>query len=83
MSFLTSDAIIKNVGGNTAMKKKKKDFDCVEMKHKIQEQIYEETKDLSDEELIEYFRKGAERFQREVDEMRKEKKAKRKRRSIE
>lgn len=36
-----------------------KNFDCVEMKRKIQEKIYEETKDLSRDELIDYFRRDA------------------------
>jgi hypothetical protein len=39
------------------MKKKNKEFDCVEMKRRIQEKIYEETKDMTNEELIEYFHK--------------------------
>lgn len=42
------------------MKKKDKKFDCVEMKRRIQEKIYEETKDLSREELVAYFRKRVE-----------------------
>ncbi len=29
-----------------------KEFDCVEMKHRIQEQIYEETKDMTVQEKI-------------------------------
>lgn len=52
----------------------KKDFDCVEMKHKIQEKIYEEIKDMSIEEEIEYFRKGAEEFRAEMERLRKKKK---------
>jgi len=39
------------------MRKKNKTFDCVEMKRQIQEQIYKETKDMTHEELLEYFRK--------------------------
>lgn len=39
--------------------KPRKTFDCVEMKHKIQDKIYEETKNLSREELIAYFRRHA------------------------
>ena len=35
-------------------------FDCVEMKRKIQEKIYEETKRLSREELIAYLHRHAE-----------------------
>jgi|WetSurMetagenome_2_1015567.scaffolds.fasta_scaffold1210861_1 hypothetical protein len=52
----------------------KKTFDCVEMKRKIQEKIYEETKNLSREEELEYFHKAGERFQREIDRLRKQKK---------
>ncbi|GHV47415.1 hypothetical protein FACS1894181_00800 [Bacteroidia bacterium] len=33
---------------------KEKDFDCVEMKNKIQAQIYAETKDMTFEELRAY-----------------------------
>lgn len=40
--------------------KPEKDFDCVEMKRKAQEKIYEETKDLSREELVAYFHRRAE-----------------------
>ena len=39
--------------------KPRKAFDCVEMKRKIQEKIHEETKDLSREELIDYFHRHA------------------------
>jgi len=35
--------------------RKNKAFDCVEMKRRIQEQIYEETKNMTHEELLEYF----------------------------
>jgi hypothetical protein len=35
-------------------KKKIKEFDAIEMKRRIQEEIYEETKDLSPEEYIAY-----------------------------
>ncbi len=34
-----------------------KDFDCVEMKHKLQERIYEETKGMTTEEYIAYIHK--------------------------
>lgn len=33
-----------------------KEFDCIDMKREIQSQIYEETKDMSPQQLIEYFR---------------------------
>jgi hypothetical protein len=38
----------------------KKDFDCVEMKNRIQAEIYQEIKDLTREQELEYWRKGAE-----------------------
>jgi len=38
----------------------KKKFDCVAMKRKIQAEIYEETKDLTDEELSTYYKKSVE-----------------------
>mgnify|MGYP000933619806 CR=1 FL=1 len=40
-------------------KNKKKDFDCLENKWKAAEAIYNETKNLGNEELIEYYRKSA------------------------
>jgi len=40
-------------------------FDCVKMKREIQAKIYEETKDMTSEEYLEYIRKGAERFDEE------------------
>ena len=39
------------------MNMKIKTFDCVEMKRRIQEKIYEETKDMSSEEYIVFIRK--------------------------
>jgi hypothetical protein len=36
--------------------KKQKKFDAIEMKRRIQEEIYEETKDMSPEEFIAYVR---------------------------
>lgn len=42
------------------MKTKKKAFDAVEMKCKIQDEIYEETKNMTPEEKREYFRKSVE-----------------------
>jgi len=35
-----------------------KGFDCIAMKRKIQEKIYQETKDMSPEEEIAYIRKS-------------------------
>jgi len=40
------------------MKTKAKTFDCVEMKRRAQEKIYEETKGMSAEELVAYFHQG-------------------------
>jgi hypothetical protein len=40
--------------------KRKKTFDCVEMKRKAQEKIYAETKHLSRDELVEYFHRQVE-----------------------
>lgn len=42
------------------MKAKKKEFDAVEMKCKIQEEIYEETKNMTPEEESVYFKKSVE-----------------------
>lgn len=42
------------------MKQTKKKFDCIEFKRKAQERIYEEIKDMSWEEEIDYFKKSAE-----------------------
>lgn len=42
------------------MKAKKKEFDAVEMKCKIQDEIYEETKNMTPEEEGEYFQKSVE-----------------------
>ena len=53
----------------------KKDFDAIAFKHKVQEEIYEEIKDLSNAELVEYFNKAGEQFRRDMETLR-EKKAK-------
>jgi len=37
---------------------KTKVFDCVQMKNKIQEEIYEEIKDLTPEEQVVYYQKA-------------------------
>lgn len=39
--------------------KKKKKFDCLAIKERIQREIYDEIKDLTPEEEVEYFRKKA------------------------
>ncbi|MBI5216311.1 MAG: hypothetical protein HY960_11210 [Ignavibacteriae bacterium] len=38
------------------MNQQNKEFDCIAMKREIQNQIYEETKDMSSLERLEYFR---------------------------
>ncbi len=43
------------------MSARNKTFDCVEMKRRIQERIYEETKNMTPEELSAYFRTRAAR----------------------
>lgn len=37
--------------------KKNKTFDCIEMKRRIQEKIYEETKNMDHEQLVAYFQR--------------------------
>ncbi|WP_041741764.1 hypothetical protein [Caldicellulosiruptor kronotskyensis] len=39
--------------------------------HQIKEKIFEETKDMTTEELIEYFRRRAEKVARELEELKK------------
>ena len=43
-------------GRNTRMSHQTKRFDCVEMKHRIQERIYEDTKDMDHQEFAAYMR---------------------------
>lgn len=43
---------------------KTKTFDCVEMKRKAARRIYEELKDKSVEEQIEYWRRGTEEMKK-------------------
>lgn len=38
------------------MDRKKKKFDCIEMKRRIQEKIYEDTKNMDSEQFAEYMR---------------------------
>jgi len=40
-------------------------FDCVKMKREIQAQIYEETKNMTSEEYLEYIRKESGAFREE------------------
>lgn len=44
---------------------KTKTFDCVQMKHDIQRQIALETEGMTTAQLVEYMRRGAEKFRRE------------------
>ena len=43
--------------------KKKKTFDCVEMKRRIQEKIFEETRDMNHDELVRYYHDRIEKSQ--------------------
>lgn len=45
---------------------KNKVFDCVRMKHDAQRRIYEETKGMTAQERVEYFRRGSEEFRRSL-----------------
>ena len=47
---------------------KTKTFDCVEMKRRGAARIYEETKDLSLEQRIEFWRRRNEAFRREQEQ---------------
>ena len=49
----------------------KKNFDCVQMKRKVQEEIYEETRNLCPPKEIRYFHQAAEDFWREILSLRK------------
>ena len=37
-------------------------FDCLKMKHDIQSEIYEDVKNMSTEQRLEYYRRGAAEF---------------------
>ena len=41
---------------------RKKKFDCVEMQHQAQDQIYEETKHMTREELLAYWQQADREF---------------------
>lgn len=45
----------------------KKEFDCVEMKREAQTRIYEETKDMTPDQEIAYWREKSEAFRRELE----------------
>ncbi|MBL7133528.1 MAG: hypothetical protein ISS78_05470 [Phycisphaerae bacterium] len=45
----------------------KKKFDCIAMKRASQEKIYAQTKDMSRQEEIAFFRKGGDQFERQIE----------------
>ena len=55
----------------------KKTFDCVEMKRKASMRIYEETKDMTPEEKIAWWRRRNDEFLRIQEERSREMKSKR------
>ncbi len=48
-----------------------KKFDCVEMKRRVQEQIREETRNLTREQELDYFHHAAQRFWQDIGNLRK------------
>jgi hypothetical protein len=52
---------------------KNKEFDCVEMKRRGAARIYEETKNMTREQEIEYWRQKSEEFLKWADEVRQRK----------
>ncbi|HPO12979.1 MAG TPA: hypothetical protein PLI09_06005 [Candidatus Hydrogenedentes bacterium] len=52
------------------MKKTEKEFDCVEMMHAGALRIYEETKDMTNEEEMEYWRRKNEEARQKFPQMR-------------
>ncbi len=48
----------------------KKTFDCMAMKRKAQERIYQETRGLSRDEELAYFHRAAAEFQMEIKRLR-------------
>ena len=50
------------------MNRKNKTFDAVTMMREIRNAHYEETKDMTTEERISFYRKKAEKLRRELDE---------------
>ena len=51
--------------------KTKKEFDCVEMKREAQRRIYEETKDMSFDELLAYWQEKDKSFKHDIELMKK------------
>jgi hypothetical protein len=54
--------------------KKKKTFDCVEMKNKIQEQILKETEGMTQDELLAYYNRHSVEFKQQQKECQAKKK---------
>lgn len=52
---------------------KTKTFDCVEMKRKGSEKVYQTIKDMTREEEIEFWRKGNDRLRKEIEERKRAK----------
>jgi hypothetical protein len=50
------------------MGQKKKTFDAVEMVREIRDQHYQETKDMTTEERIAFYREKAQKLHRQLDE---------------
>lgn len=53
----------------------KKDFDCVEMKRKAQQRVYDETREMSRQEELDYFREAGKEFWRGIQVLRRKIKA--------
>ncbi|MDR0704627.1 MAG: hypothetical protein LBF88_06515 [Planctomycetaceae bacterium] len=45
-------------------------FSALKMKQEVQEQIYRETKGMTDQEVREYFHKGSEQFRKKIKSLR-------------
>lgn len=52
-----------------------KDFDAVELVRKIRDDMYEETKDMSAPELVEFFRRHGSAAKERLNQIRKEREA--------
>ena len=48
------------------MKTKNKDFDAVKLMRALREKINKEIANMTPEQIIEYFRKGSEQFEKEM-----------------
>ena len=54
---------------------KKKSFDCVEMQHQAADQIHEETKHMTREGRLAYWREASREFEEKVRRLRAERKS--------